>query len=453
MSHGVGIGRLRFSPLGARLFAFWLIAMTLFAVGWWWRPAGLRGAAPASSEASAAVVATQAPNPAAGTIRQRIFERDDSWAAMRAALDQRREHAGQALYAPVLARCLKFQYPPSSLLSLDAIQALFGTAATSNLVLNSMSFLFLGALLFATYMLARPALAPFTDAPLDHLLIFAFGLTYYPVLKGLELGQIQTWLSALFALALLGYVRGRRVSVGIALGIIVSIKPQMGVFLLWALLRREKRMALAMGTTLTALGLLSLARYGWAAHLEYLELVRLLSRGEAYAPNQSFNGLLLRALHLGDIRDFSCHDFAPDNPLVHAGTLLSSLLLLGFALFYRREWHANNPGASMSLAGLCFTIASPIAWEHHYGILPPVFALGLATLACQPKGREQWKWIALAAAWLLSVRFAALGMLASTNVNFLQSHLFFGALTLIALLHSLRRPKAASVSPVIRGST
>jgi len=453
MSQGVGIGRLRFSPLGIRLFGFWLIALVLFVVGWWWRPAGLRGTSPAPSAASVAAAPSQTPNPAAGTLRQRIFERDDSWAAMRAALDQRREHAGQPLYAPVLARCLKFQYPPSSLLALDAIQALFGLAATSNLVLNSMSFLFLGALLFATYMLARPALAPFAEAPLDHLLIFALGLTYYPVLKGLELGQIQTWLSALFALALWAYVRGRRVAVGIALGIIVSIKPQMGVFLLWALLRREKRMALAMGSTLAALGLLSLARYGLAAHLEYLELVRLLSRGEAYAPNQSFNGLLLRALHLGNIRDFSCHDFAPDNPLVHAGTVLSSLVLLGFALLYRRKWHANNPGASMGLAGLCFTIASPIAWEHHYGILPPVFAVGLATLACQPKGRGSWKWVALAAAWLLSVRFAALGTLANSNVNFLLSHLFFGALTLIALLHFLRRPNPASAPPVIQGST
>lgn len=445
MKHAVGKGRLGFSALGARLLVFWLLAMSLFVLGWWWRPAALHQRVnQAGPEAAAVVAQAQVPNPAAGTIRQRIFERDDSWAAMRAALDQRREHPGAALYAPVLARCLKFQYPPSSLLILDGLNGLFGAGAVSNLVLNSISFLFLGAFLVATYALARPALAPFSVAPLDHFLIFAFGLSYYPVLKGLELGQIQTWLSGLFALALWAYVRGQRVSVGIALGIIVSIKPQMGVFLLWAVLRREKRMALAMGATLASLGLLSLARYGLASHLEYLQLVRLLSRGEAYAPNQSLNGLLLRALHLGNIRDFSCHDFAPDNPFVHAVTLLGSLLLIGFCLFYKRGWHANNPGASMALGGLCFTIASPIAWEHHYGILPPVFAVCLAALATKPESIGRWGWFALAAAWLVSVRFAALGALAETNVNFLQSHLFFGGLTLIVLLHALRR---AGVKP------
>ena len=441
MSHGAGIGRLRFSPLGIRLFAFWLLAMMLFVLGWWWRPAGWH-AEPSQppTQASAAVGQTTAPNPAAGSLKQRIFDRGDSWEAMRAALAQRHDHPQDPLYAPVLARCLKFQYPPSSLLALDALNGLLGSSAISNPVLNSISFLFLAAFLIATYLLARPALARFSDAPLDHVLIFAFALTFYPTLKGLELGQIQTWLSSLFGLALLAYVRGQRVFVGIALGIIVSIKPQMGVFLVWAVLYRETRLAVAMGSTLAALGLASLARYGLPAHLEYLQLVKLLSRGEAYAPNQSLNGLLLRALHLGTNRDFSCHDFAPENAIVRYGTLLGSLLLMGFCLFYKRKWHATNPGVSMGLAGLCFTIASPIAWEHHYGILPPVFAVTLAALATRSDAHQRWKWIALAAAWLLSVRFAALGTLAGTNFNLLQSHLFFGGLTLIYLLHALRRP-------------
>src|ERR1041384_2527902 len=130
MSYGVGIGRLRFGPLGVRLLAFWLLAMTLFAVGWWWRPAGLRASSASTSNSTSTA---QAQNPASGTLKQRIFERDDSWAAMRAALDQRRAHPDDALYAPVLARCLKFQYPPSSLLSLDALHALVGPRAVSDL--------------------------------------------------------------------------------------------------------------------------------------------------------------------------------------------------------------------------------------------------------------------------------------------------------------------------------
>ena len=454
MSHGLGKGRFLFSPFGVRLLAFWLLAMTLFLVGWKWRPAGLNNPAVQSAPPAAAAPAqVRKPKPTSDTLLEQLFvDRDDSWAAMRAALEQRRDHPDEPLYAGVLAQCLKFQYPPSSLLSIDAVGSLLGAAAVSNPVLNVLSLLFFGAFLWATYQLARPALAPFRSAPLDHALIFGFALTYYPTLKGLELGQIQTWLSALLALALLAYVRGQRVWVGIALGIIVSIKPQMALFLVWALLRRENRMALAMGATLAVLGLLSLVRYGLTSHLEYLQLLPLLSRGEAYAPNQSLNGLLLRALHLGKTSGFSCQEFAPENPLVHFGTLLGTALLLGFALFYKPKWHANNPGASMGLAAVCFTLASPIAWEHHYGIMPPIFAICLATLASRPGLHERWKWLALGAAWLLSVRFAAVGVLAETNANFLQSYLFFGGLTLLTLLHALRRPSALEASTTTRAS-
>jgi hypothetical protein len=452
MNRSVGIGPLRFSPFGLRLFAFWMVATALFAVGWLWRPAGLH--APSSGRdavVDAAAARTEARSPAAGTLQERLFDRDDSWAAMRAALEQRRLHPEEPLYAPVLASCLKFQYPPSGLLLLDALNVVFGPSAITNTTLNSISLLALAALLLATYLLVRPGLVPFRVAPLDHALIFGVALTYYPTLKGLELGQIQTWLSALFGLALLAYVSGRRVVVGLALGIIVSIKPQLGVFLVWALLRGEKRLAIAMGSTLGVLGLCSLARYGLAAHLEYLELIPLLGRGEAYAPNQSVNGLLLRALQLGDIRDFSCDAFAPENAVVKAGTMLSSLLLIGFALFYERRQHATNPGASFGLAALCFTIASPIAWEHHYGILPPVFAVALAALLMRSHLPPRWQWLALGAAWLLSMRFAALGVLAATPFNFLQSHIFFGGLLLIALLSALRRPENAPTSEDSRG--
>jgi Glycosyltransferase family 87 len=443
MSQGLGRS-FPFSRFGLRLFAFWVLAMTLFAVGWAWRPAGLnRTVSDPPPQTAAAQKQVRKPKPVSNTLLERLFvDRDDSWAAMRAALEQKREHPSEPLYAGVLAQCLKFQYPPSSLLAIDAAGSLFGAGVVSNPVLNVLSLVFLAAFLAATYLLAKPALPPLRTAPLDHALILLLGLTYYPTLKGLELGQIQTWLSALFALALLSYVRGHRVWVGIALGVIVSIKPQMGVFLLWALLRRELRLAAAMAATLATLGLLSLARYGLDAHLEYLKLLPLLSRGEAYAPNQSLNGLLLRALHLGANRSFSCQEFGPEHPLVHFGTLAGTLGLMGFALFYKPGWHRNNPGASMGLAAVCFTLASPIAWEHHYGIMPPIFAVCLAALALGQGRTQRWQWFALGTAWLLSVRFAAVGVLADTAANFLQSYLFFGGLTLIVVLHTLRRPKS-----------
>jgi hypothetical protein len=144
MSHGLGKRRFLFSPLGVRLLAFWLLAMTLFLVGWKWRPAGLSNQSVQSAPPAAAAPAqVRKPKPTSDTLLEQLFvDRDDSWAAMRAALEQRRDHPDEPLYAGVLAQCLKFQYPPSSLLSIDAVGSLLGAAAVSNPVLNVLSLLF-----------------------------------------------------------------------------------------------------------------------------------------------------------------------------------------------------------------------------------------------------------------------------------------------------------------------
>ena len=48
-------------------------------------------------------------------------------------------------------------------------------------------------------------------------------------------------------------------------------------------------------------------------------------------------------------------------------------MLIGMALFWNfRKQQANV--ADFCLAALSFTMASPIAWEHHYGILLPILA-------------------------------------------------------------------------------
>ena len=100
----------------------------------------------------------------------------------------------------------------------------------------------------------------------------------------------------------------------------------------------------------------------------------------------------------------------------------------------------------MCLGALCFTIGSPIAWEHHYGILPVLFVVCFAALLRGPE-KPRAIWIALAVAWVLTaVRFAATMALADTKLNFLQSYMYFGALILLVVLHVLRRPAGEKTS-------
>jgi hypothetical protein len=362
---------------------------------------------------------------------------DDSWDAMRNAIEVLRDEPGRPLYAAVFERHFKFQYPPSSLLGLELLQAVFGPAATSNLALNLIGLLLMPVFLFSVYALCRPALPSLRAAPLDHALPWLFGLCCYPALKAMQLGQIQTYLNALFCLSTLLYVQDRRAAAGVIVGAMATIKPQMGVFLLWALVQRDYVFARAMGACAGVVLVISLARYGLAHHLEYLAVLSEISRhGESYYANQSLNGLLLRALHLGPNLQFSFADFAPYSPWVRYPTLISTLLLMLLAL-WRSAASGADRGLDFVLAALCFTIGSPIAWEHHYGIVPAIFAVCFVALVRSEAPRALW-WC-LASAWLLTTtRIGAVALLADTPLNFLQSYMYFGGLALLYVVYAAR---------------
>ena len=82
-------------------------------------------------------------------------------------------------------------------------------------------------------------------------------------------------------------------------------------------------------------------------------------------------------------------------------------------------------------------MASPIAWEHHYGILLPILAAILPLASASPQKRSGL--IILAAAYVGSCNYYQIAnRLAETRWNFLQSSLLFGALAILLLLYRLR---------------
>jgi hypothetical protein len=83
---------------------------------------------------------------------------------------------------------------------------------------------------------------------------------------------------------------------------------------------------------------------------------------------------------------------------------------------------------------LSITIASPIAWEHHYGILLPIFAVLLTSSLASRR-----RLVLIAASYvLISNFFPATNLLAPTVFNLAQSYLFFAALVVLILLHTAR---------------
>jgi alpha-1,2-mannosyltransferase len=209
---------------------------------------------------------------------------------------------------------------------------------------------------------------------------------------------------------------------------------------LWALLRREWRFAAAVAATAIVGVLGSIMAYGFANHLDYLRVLSFLAeRGETFYPNQSVNGLLNRVMVLIDPSawnslDFNDHGFPPFSPLVYGGTLIASIVLLSAALL--RRGNSGDPDRAFDFCtmALSITMASPIAWEHHYGTIFPIFAVLLASVI----GNRLRLILLIVSYVLVSNYIPTTNLLAGTVLNVAQSYLLAGALILLMLLHTAR---------------
>jgi hypothetical protein len=373
----------------------------------------------------------------------------DSWRPMNAALDLWRAEPQALLYQKLFfEQGVKFQYPPSSLLPWAAFEAIgFPRDYISLNWLNRVFVLINAAAVGALSWLlmgrwSEPA--PPRARMLIALLTGIACLFFYPIMKGWHLGQIQVWINAAFALACIAWLLDKRVAAGVLIACITLLKPQFGLFFLWALARRDWRFIAGFAGFGGVMGLISLALFGLANHLDYLKLLSELSRhGESYFANQSVNGLLHRMLHNGPNLEFEASALPPYNAFVHGATLISSALLTGLAL-----WPVKHRDAlfDFMLAALCFTMASPIAWEHHYGVIAPMLAALFCRLALRSDASSR-DWMLFGLCFVAtSMSLSFLDAAANTPFNFVQSYLFFGALGILAMLWRARQERAAQRS-------
>lgn len=358
----------------------------------------------------------------------------DSWEPMSDARAYATTQSGVDIYEEIFfRRKVKFQYPPSALLfthdlSYGQLNVISWCAVWLTVIMTVVIF---RAALLKT---PRRAFSPIGKFDLAVALLAAagLGLTFYPLLKGYTLGQIQVWVDALFAATVWAWYSNRKLIAGVCLGVTLLIKPALTPLVLWAMLRREWRLAFAAAAT-TVVGLaVSVAAYGLVSHLTYLRVLFFIaSRGEAFYPNQSVNGLLNRWFGNGDNLVFQSLEFSPYHPVVAAGTTITSGLLYACALILPAVRRNADTRFDFPIMALTATMASPIAWEHHYGIVLPLLAILVpATLERSPLGR----WTAAS----LMVSFILLGQYVQPAQRFafsawnpLQSYMLFGGLVLL----------------------
>jgi hypothetical protein len=217
---------------------------------------------------------------------------------------------------------------------------------------------------------------------------------------------------------------------------------------IWALLRKKFRFTVAFAFAI-ACGLgLSLWLFGLENHFNYVKVLQFLGKhGESYYANQSVNGLLNRLFFTGDILNFQKQLFPGFDSRVYTGTLISSLLLIGLAFFL--PWRKRTAGnlIDFSIISVTSILASPVAWDHHYGILLPIFAFVVPWLIANRA--NGWIVVTTISYVLISNEFAVANRLANatSGLNVLLSYQFFGGILFLVCLYMCLQKQVEQQQP------
>lgn len=383
----------------------------------------------------------------------------DSWQPMALADQRRSESPDGDIYGVFFEHQTKFQYPPTALTIWNLLPASLYTGPESlqpgsnlRLALRLASAVAVLLTIGLSVMLLKESVRAESPAGRDDPFFspaliagaLLLGLSFYPLTKGFSLGQVQVFIDCLVAGSLLSYVRGHRGLAGFLIGLCCLFKPQYAIVLLWGVVRRDWKFAAWLSAVALGGLAVSLVQFGLHNHLRYLDVLSYISaHGETSWPNQSVNGLLNRLLQNGQTY-FSHSSFPPYDPIVYYATLVSSGLLIAAAVWPIK---AGYSAFDLALAILAATMASPVAWEHHYGVLLPVLAATVpALMRVRPLGR--YTAIALLLAYLMVANVLLRPNFLFTNryLELAASHLFFGALLLLAICVLARARVAARTS-------
>jgi alpha-1,2-mannosyltransferase len=193
------------------------------------------------------------------------------------------------------------------------------------------------------------------------LLALVAGLLAAPVVRTAEQGQINLILMALVMVDMWVVPSKYR---GTLIGLAAGIKLIPGVFVLYAVIRRDwlsvARSAAAGAATVAVTWAVNPA----ASSRYWTELVFDTSRsgGGGYPDNQSLVGVLARVLH-------------NDAPPIWLTLPVQAAALALAAVVARRADHAGRPIEALLAIALGGLLASPVSWSHHWVWCVPLVML------------------------------------------------------------------------------
>lgn len=153
--------------------------------------------------------------------------------------------------------------------------------------------------------------------------IFLGALFFYPLIKGVGLGQAQTFLSLLFGLLIYLWSTGRERSSGVVVAALAMVKPQFVLVLIWMAVRRRWN-AFWSGMIFAALMFsVAVAVFGLHNNLDYIPVLASLShKAQSHYANQSLFGTLNRMVFNGENLDYHPYVYSPYIPWIYYTTVL-----------------------------------------------------------------------------------------------------------------------------------
>ena len=369
---------------------------------------------------------------------------ENSWFPMSQALDLLHQSPGATVYETLFfSGHIKFQYPPTGLLVLELSRWL-GVTTSSALNLANAWLLILSGLAFSVFAVKILGTLRWFGYRLPiGPIAFLLAVAFYPNRLALQFGQIQILLGLLFLLSCLAQLDNKYIFAGEIIAGAATVKPQFLLFGLLMVWQREWRFVVGFVIVTSIALFLSIELYGLRSHIEYFKVLRFLSQhGEYHHLNQSINGILNRYLYDGPSVDVDPENPVPNSgfpsflPIVYVASTLTSLALVAIAFWVRRL----GADPVLKLLGFCtaailFTMASPVAWVHHYNVLLPGYVVALKVILDRKGGERAWP---LA---LIVISFLLTGLPLATpfgptvpSLNLFQSHVFIGAVLLVAVL-------------------
>jgi hypothetical protein len=362
----------------------------------------------------------------------------DSWGPMLGSVNAFLTHPGQPIYQAKLYDTLI--YPLTSILPLYWMKRAGMSDPAIFHALMIASWVAVWTVVALQVAIAAKAVAR-NPSGLNWRAVVATGLAaffFMPITLAFSLGQAQIFLDLFFALLVLFWVEDKERPAGVMMALLAMVKPQFGLLLLWAALRRRWNALAAGGITLAVGAAVSLAIFGVRNNLDYLGVLAGLSRkAQPHYANQSIFGLLNRAIFNGENLTYHPYIYPPFVPWIYYVTLATTAALVLLAL--RNPWRERDGSmADLAVVGVVAVIATPMAWEHHYGVMLPIF-VWLWFGVYRAGGGTAWK---LAVAFVLIADFLSpLNFLAAIPVaNVLQSYMYFGAMWLLWVLMKDAKP-------------